>query len=195
MLLLCSIIVFLAVLPIVIRAKSNEYFFENIEGLPLVLLDTMNPLPQMYFKELGHKEFVALVRSASPSSSIENLISKINSMIDTYDPYTPNVPYQLKHTYTNTQGNTRALLYRDGKMYGFLVDYKQSTGIAIPIGFILEQDIIMYKGFDKTTLSRQYQYPVNNNELVNSQEQIDNTIQTQAYAIYQDRGLKASSFS
>ena len=190
---LSLIIIFVIVWTISVHKNYKEYFVEN--GLPLDLLDTITPLPQMYFKELGHQEFVEIVRLASPSSSIDNLVGKMNSLIKTYDLYTSNIPYQLKYTYTISQDIVRVLLYRDGKMYGFLLDYNKRTGIAVPVAFILEQDIMTYTGIDKTNVTRQYEeYPINNNILVGTINEIDTTLQKQSSAIYQDRGLAASNF-
>jgi hypothetical protein len=193
MFLLSLIIIFVIVWTISVHKNYKEYFVEN--GLPLDLLDTITPLPQMYFKELGHQEFVEIVRLASPSSSIDNLVGKMNNLIKTYDLYTSNIPYQLKYTYTISQDIVRVLLYRDGKMYGFLLDYNKRTGIAVPVAFILEQDIMTYTGIDKINVTRQYEeYPINNNILVGTINEIDTTLQKQSSAIYQDRGLAASNF-
>lgn len=156
-----------------------------------MMLDTINPKQQMYFTELNQQQIVRLVRDVSPSSSIGELIKKINLLLPQYDTFTYNVPFKLMRETIIDARTSQLLIYRDGKMYGFLLTYNTKTGTANVTGFVLDQDINTYMGFDDD-ITQRFSKEVNNASWTSTD--VNFILQQQASAIMQDRGLSSSSF-
>jgi hypothetical protein len=167
--------------------KSFETF-ETLQesGLPLVLLDNVMPKKQMYFTEMNGNDIQSIVKLASPSSSIVELLKKLNTSLQAVDPFTYKVPFRVVHK-LESNGITTLTIYREGKMYGFLVDYNNVSGEARATGFIPEQDINMYQGMDDDVYRA---YPLNSDLTVVSKEETSKIMEQQASAIYQDRGIR-----
>lgn len=187
-------IVFIFAIANLLSIKRHEHFEElsqQILGLPLVLLDSVEPKKQMFYKELNRQDIEQLLKVATPSKSIQELISKMNMHLQNFDRFTYQIPFKVLKVMTINLATTELLIYREGKMYGFCIIWDHQSGDAKATGFVLEQDINTYIGYDKHTLQP---YPIKN-VLLPSQQYIDTTLQQQASAIYQDRGISASNFS
>jgi hypothetical protein len=179
-------------LQLVVQYSSTEQFqISNDKGLPLVLLDTITPKKQVYFAELNQGDIEDLVRNVSPSRSVGDLLNKMNTMLKEYDPFTYDNPYKMIRKNEINDDTTQLLIYRDGKMYGFFVEYSVSSGRVIVTGFVLEQDIKTYMGDNG---EHSYTYPISNELMYKNNEQIEALLQQQASAIYQDRGFNSYSF-
>lgn len=190
---LFSLVIVACTLQLMVQYSSTEQFQMNHDkGLPLVLLDTITPKKQVYFTELNQGDIENLIMNVSPSRSVDDLINKINTMIKEYDPFTYDNPYKIIRQNEINDDIIQLLIYRDGKMYGFVVEYIVSSGRAIVTGFVLEQDIQTYMGDNG---EHSYTYPISNEMMYKNKEQIEALLQQQASAIYQDRGIRAMSFS
>ncbi len=177
----------------VLEYTSTEKFEISYDkGLPLVLLHTIAPKKQMYFTELDQRHIEDLIMNASPATSVKDLLKKINAMLKEYDPFTYDNPYKMVRKNEIDDDTIQLLIYRDGKMYGFFVEYSVSSGRGVVTGFVLEQDIRAYMG-DNGDFT--HAYPISNEYTYESNDQIKELLEQQASAIYQDRGIKATSFS
>lgn len=169
------------------------YATHNDIGVPLVLLDTIKPKKQMFFTEINGGDIEELLKSVVPSKTVNELIYNINSLLPQYDQYTYNIPFKvLQNVHINKQ-TSQLLIHRDGKMYGFLLNFNHQTGNVQVTGFVLEQDINSYKGLDDIGL---HSYPIRNESMdIWLNNDVVWTLKQQADALEQDRGLSTSSFS
>ena len=184
-----TIIVIIACIP---RVKER-FSIQFDTGIPLTLLDTVKPKEQVYFTELSKQNIINLVKSASPSTSIVDFVQKLNNNLPMYDSFTYKTPYRLVRANT-VDGATNVyqiVIYREGKMYGFVVNYVPNSKLSKPIGFILEQDIRMIQGTSEPSYKN---YDIKNDSVVHSTADIEAILHQQAQAIFEDRGLKAASF-
>jgi len=192
------VMLLMLVLVCILSAYTRKPQLPHIEpfndvGMPLVLLDTIQPKKQMFFTEINGSDIEELLKSISPSKTINQLIDNINTSLQQYDQYTYNIPFKVLQNITIDKQTSQLLIYRNGKMYGFLLNYNNKTGNAHATGFVLEQDINSYKGLDDIVFQS---YPLKNESVpLWSNSDVVRTLQQQADAINQDRGISASSFS
>jgi len=176
-----------------IEAFEPMYATRIDNGVPLVLLDTIKPKQQVYFREIDNSDIQELLKSISPSKSINDFIDSINASLQQYDKYTYNIPFRVLQNIAIDKQTSQLLIYRNGKMYGFLLNYNNETGNAHATGFVLEQNINSYKGLGEVGF---HTYPLENARVpLWSKSDVVKTLQQQADAINQDRGISASSFS
>jgi hypothetical protein len=216
---------------------------ESIEkglGLPLSALKTITFAPNTSYSEIGEDEIERLTSSlvsvvfwghlGKPVYNLETnddqLLPKISKQItDTINKQIKNndKPFNIlkekiisKYDSTTNEYviSSKHILYRDGKMYGFVVNVQsiwtnptlelKGFSEVKPTGIIMQDNIIMLKNEDQSNYksqsdnSREYGDSLSfiQSEAIMKDKSYENEVsQKQAYGLLQDRGISSKSFS
>lgn len=219
--------------------KIEKYYeCESIDkgyGLPLSVLNTITFRNNTSYSEIGEDEIRRLTNSMvdivlwgqikEPMMKLslsdndllvylsEALLSKLNKQLDASEkPFTTVSQSIISKHNTSSQEyaiSSKHLIYRDGKMYGFLLnvqslwtksklELKGFTEVT-PTGIVMEDNIFMITNSNETDQNyRDYGDSVSfiqSEAIIKDKEYEDDISQKQMYGLLQDRGISAKSFA
>lgn len=165
------------------------------QGIPLIFLNSIQAPITAYYKELDSQSITKLVSKATNLVTIDSFISHINSWLPSFDRFTADVPFKVVSQKDITSTTKQLVIYRDGKMYGFVVEVVIGKGATVT-GFVLEQDIKVNSGFDPLGSNiRLYDSDAkefSRKDVISTmQQEIDAMLQKQSDALLQDRGISS----
>lgn len=218
--------------------QEGYYECESVDkglGLPISILNTITFRKNTSYSEIGENDIKRLANLLVDSvlwSTIkepvsanlllndneilrklsEKILQKINKELDASEiPFTTvNQSITSKHT-TSSQEiviSSRHLLYREGKMYGFILKVQslwtnpglELKGVteATPTGIVMQDNIFMLKNDNDTTNYKDYGDAasfIQSEAIMKNKEYEDNVSQKQMYGLLQDRGISSKSFA
>lgn len=165
------------------------------QGIPLVFLSSMQAPDNTYYKELDAKAITQLVSKVDNIITIDAFIANINSWLPSFDDVTGDVLFKVVSHKELSNNTKQVTIYRDGKMYGFVVEVTIGKGASVT-GFILEQDIKMNLGYDPIgSNTRLYDIEPKQfarKEIITKlQQDVDEIVKKQSDALLQDRGISS----
>ena len=217
--------------------QEGYYECESIDkglGLPLSVLNTITFRNNTSYNEIGENEIKRLTSAMvdmviwatikDPVTKLllndddilnilsKQILSKINKQLDaSVKPFTI-VNHSITSKYnTSSQEyiiSSQHLVYRDGKMYGFLLNVQSvwtSPNLELkgftevtPTGIVMEDNIFLLKNNEKTQNYRDYGNItsfIQSEVIMKGKDYEDDISQKQMYGLLQDRGISANSFT
>jgi hypothetical protein len=216
---------------------EGYYECESVDkgsGLPLSVLNTITFRNNTSYSEIGEDEIKRLTSSMvdmvlwgtikKPVDELslnhndllkiisEQILLRINKQLDASE-----TPFRMVNHSITSKHNTSSqeyiisskhLIYREGKMYGFLINVKslwtsptvELKGLTevIPTGIVMEDNIFMVRNDSMQNNFRDYSDSVSfiqSEAIMKDKEYEDKISQKQIYGLLQDRGISAKSFA
>lgn len=231
-----SLIVLILVISLTSSFKEGYQGNVSIEkglGLPLSALNTITFRANTSYSEIGKDEIEKLASSSvgavfwgrlgKPVNKLnvdnEQLLTKISKhLLDTINKQIKDneqpfsiINDEIMSIYDSTTNeyviSSKHILYRDGKMYGFVVNVQsiwnnpnldlQGFSEVKPTGIIMQDSIVMLQNKDQSNY-REYGDSLSfiQSEAIMEDKSYENEVsQKQAYGLLQDRGISSKSFT